>query len=319
MTEAKRSITLVEAYEAWISERQAHVLEETTKRSRADVEAFLDKIGSDAGFTPDDLYRRCQKYVDYLAQSDQPLTIRRKLTSIKGMFNWCIRHGYLPSNPMNLVRLPPLQHKEHQLYTHEEYLRIREAAKGTENYWLVTCAYRTGLSLVDICNLKWESVDLKNLMIVTNRQKLKRKGGGRVQIPILSGSDLHQCLLILKEAPMVDAWPGPGYVCHGLALKYQANPNTVKISYDRLRAKLGIKTSFKAWRNTFISGLANSGVSTAIGCKISGHSNPAQFAEYVKPDLVALRDVVTRATDFMERKHENQITIREPNESSLPG
>ncbi len=310
-------MTLHEAAEEYLNEKAAHVKPETNDAARYEILQWLEAMGTDAGLkgkdglmVADELTKRFQRYITSLSQRCTPMTVRKKVAPPCGVFGWLVRRGFMALNPANMITLPPLRQVEHSLYTHEEYLQIREACKGTELFWLVTCAYRTGLSMVDICNLRWEHVDLQNLMIVKHRQKLKRKGGGRVQIPILPGSDLHQGFLLLREAPTEDAWPGPGYVHHGLALIYQSCEPTMMMRYRRICNEMGIKKKFKDWRNTFISGLANSGVDTAIGCKISGHANPAQFAAYVKPDPAALRDVLIRATDFMERKHENQITIK---------
>jgi integrase len=281
----RREITLADAAEEYLKEKAGHILPHTLDDARRQLEFWLEAMGTNDGLRGKDglmlvdvLTSRLKKYVAEISARCTPNTVRYKLSQPAGVLNWLVCNGYLLLNPMKRVQLPPLKHAEKVVYTHEEYLRIRKACEGSELHWLVTCAYRTGLSMVDICNLRWESVDLKNLIIITNRQKLKRKGGGRVYIPILPGSDLHQGFLLLKEAPVEDAWPGPGYVHHGLALIYQSNEPVMMMRYRRFLKELGINKKFKDWRNTFISGLANSGVATAIGCKISGHSNPAQFA-----------------------------------------
>lgn len=310
-------ITLYEAMEAYLQERAPHVLPYTTEASRRIARLFLIAMGPYSRLDRwdhelwDAISHRLQLYVASMSHLN-PSTIRDRLKPVSGCFNWCIRHGYVNFNPVTFLKLPPLRKTEPVIYNHEEYLQITKAAKGTPLHWLVICAYRTGLSMVDICNLKWSSVDLLNMMIITNRQKLARSGGGRVYIPILHNSDMHQCLLILKEAPLEDAWPGPGYVCHELALRYHVSSFAVVTSYARLMSKLGINKTFKSWRNTFLSGLANSGVQTVIACKMSGHSNPAMLAHYVKPDPIALRDVLTQATDFMEKRDQNKITIKKP-------
>lgn len=316
-----KTVTLADAVDGYLESLKGHLLPRTIEVNGTIASEFLRFIGSKHGLRGkygaeliDGLARKTQAWVNsMIAEGLKPSTIHWKMCTIRALFNWCIRFGYMTVNPAAFVRMPPVPSITKPIYTHDEYLKIINAAKGTHNYWLVVCAYRTGLSMVDICNLKWESVDMINLMISLRRQKMKRKGAGAVTVPFVEGSDIHECLLTLQDAEVNDAWPGPGYVHHGLARMYQTEDSSVVRSYKRLLAKVGIEgRSFKSWRNTFISKLANSGVNHVVACKMSGHSNPAQFAAYVKPDVVAMRQAIVISSEFMEGRNENKIQIKSP-------
>lgn len=313
-----RTITLAEAVDRFLEYRRGNRSEQTVMADEQILRDFLIAMGSSRGFSGKDslamveeFARRIQKWIDHLLKTRKPATVSQYKIRAHAVFQWCIQHGYLSHNPAQFVRVPPIEKPVLPIFTHEQYLQCRAFSQGTYLHWMVTCAYRTGLSLVDVCLLRWEEVDMDNLVISRKRHKMRNLGGRPVIIPFLDGSDIHQSLLLLQEAPSDDSWPGPGYVHHELAGLYMGSHARLGETHKRMLQKLGIKgLSFKSWRNTFISGIANSGANPSIACKMSGHSNPTMLAHYIKPDVSALREAITRASDFMERKNEKQITLK---------
>jgi integrase len=313
-----KTITLAEAVDRYLEERREVVKEDTYIKESMALTRFLEAMGTSQGLSRTDrlslvegLANRLQAWVDRMNKTKKPWTIRYYTCQASHIFRWCIRNGYMINNPMQFVRVPRIQRPVLPIFTHEQYLQCLECTKGTAMHWLITCAYRTGLSMVDICTLRWEEVDMDNLIIQRKRQKILHTGAPPVIIPFLEDSDLHQSLLLLREAPVEDAWPGPGYVHHELAATYKGSHARICMLHAAMLRRLGIKgLTFKSWRNTFISNIANSGANAVIACKMSGHANPAMLAAYIKPDISALREAITKASDFMERKNEKQITIK---------
>lgn len=246
-----------------------------------------------------------------------PRTINIKAGSIRRFLRWCGECGYMKDPPvkgviMHMERARPLP----TLYTDDEYERIKAATKGTHNHFMTIVARNTGMSMVDVCHLRWSHIDMGNLTILTNRIKTSWRNTNPCRIPFLANSDLHLMLQGLIERRVMkwgnenDDWVNPD-----LRGCYQYRSHKVVEGYTRMLKKLGIKgKSFKNWRNTFISMLVNSGMASELVMKITGHTNTKVFAAYINPDWESLRNGMQKAFQWAEnketvkelRKHNNQ-------------
>jgi integrase len=95
---------------------------------------------------------------------------------------------------------------------------------------------------------------------------------------------------------------GSGYVCPNVADRYTRNSNGVKQDYEWLLRKAGLKTSlerkgmravplktFHSLRHTFISRLAEKGVSPLVIQSMTGHTTNAMTERYSHIGLDAKR------------------------------
>lgn len=243
-----------------------------------------------------------------------PATINSKTVSIRQFLRWCGECGYMEDPPINAVTMRRIvQGPLPAIFTEDEYDRIKEASKGTHHYFMTVVARNTGMSLIDVCHLRWVCVDLDHLTILTNRIKTAWRGINLCHIPILANSDLHLMLQELQAQRVIkfgnenDDW-----VNQDLRGCYLYSGHQVKMSYRRMLNKLGIRgKSFKNWRNTFISMLANSGMNLALACKVTGHKDPKIFADYIKPDMDAIHTGVQSAFQWAAGK-ETVKELRKP-------
>lgn len=171
--------------------------------------------------------------------------------------------------------------------------------------WLIILGYRTGMSLIDCCHLRWENVHLDDngpSYISIIRQKMATRSGekARCQIPIIPGSDLHKWLLGRKQVVNYKRFDGINdYVhqdCPGL-YAWSGGFDGIHEQLRRIFKGAGIPkgTTFKNLRNSLCSNLVNSGMNIALVCKITGHSNPKMLLTYLKPDRMALQDGMAKA------------------------
>lgn len=257
--------------------------------------------------------KRIQVWLDKFATNHSSAYVGKHLNVFRVFFNWCHRKEYLIMSPSKLLRPPRNRRPPVLTFSHEEYLKIKEATAGTMWHWFTICSYRTGMSPVDVCLLRRASINWESMVITAARHKLLHMGDFTVTIPILPGSDLHEQLTALWENP-VDMWPGPDYISPELASQYLSR-HTIRViftPYTNILRKLGIqRKTARHWRHTFLSGLANSGINTALGCKMSGHTNPRMFTRYVLPDVDAMRQALMKSNEFMERKHNDKIQIKD--------
>lgn len=232
-------------------------------------------------------------------------TINKKATILKAFLRWCELNEFIAKAPVTAV----ITHQEKkkplpQIYTDDEYERIKEFTKGTHLYYMTVVGRNTGLSMVDVCHLRWACVDLDDLFIRTNRIKLAWRGIDICHIPIIANSDLHLMLQELQGQKIVRYNnENDDYVHHEAQGRYAYKMEFLVMEYRSMLKKLGITgKTFKNWRNTFISMLANSNANLALACKISGHKDPSIFAAYVRPDKESLRSTLQSAFQWQEGK-----------------
>lgn len=239
--------------------------------------------------------------------------INRINTVIKGFIKFLVKMGYIHDEISDIVPKAKEQPQaESKIFTEEEYEKIKAYCKGREwcqiHLWLIILAYRTGMSLVDCCHLRWCNVHLNDngpSYIEVRRIKTERFGAGAVcHIPIIPFTDVHTWLLFLKDNvvryPMASGIndyvqpDAPGlYAC-----TFQRPQQDFKNIFIRAGIEPGKtkdRKSFKHLRNSFCSNLINSGAQTALICKMTGHQNMKTLLGYLKPDTRAMQEELAKA------------------------
>jgi integrase len=146
------------------------------------------------------------------------------------------------------------------------------------------------------------------MMIRCVRIKLKRLGDKAIcWIPIITDSDLHVELLKMRQALATETRyeVDEDFVCPELAHRYTGSDSSPQAGqlYNRI-TKLYPGRSFKTFRSTFASNLANSGMNIGLATKMTGHSDPKSLMIYVRPDPNALREGLEKALEYGKNKHD---------------
>ena len=172
----------------------------------------------------------------------------------------------------------------------------------------------TGLRLGDCCLMRWASIDLERKLLTVKPRKTANYDRS-ISIPIVS--ELESAL---KNAAR---WNDSNdFVLPNIAGRYGHNPCGVQKDYEYILQKAGIQTSierpgmkavpfktFHSLRHTFISRLAEKGVSPLVIQSMSGHTTMAMTERYSHIGLDAKR----RA---LEEKAEPGKETQPPEESS---
>lgn len=212
--------------------------------------------------------------------------------------------------------LPPLPKEacaDAEIFTDEDYAKIKAYCKDREwtqpHLWLIILAYRTGMSMIDCCYLRWRDVHMNEdgpSFIDIHRIKTKRLGAKALcQIPIIPFTDLHDWLLKLKKLEHLNYKRFDGIAdfvhqdCPGL---YECTFQRLRHDFKLIFQKAGIdkKKTFRHLRNTFCSNLVNSGAQLALICKMTGHNNVQTLLRYLKADRESMEDGLHKAFQFAE-------------------
>lgn len=232
------------------------------------------------------------------------------LVYLRGFLKWAENNELLPEVLRKcIVMKPTIKRPRLPIFTEEEYERIKEASRGTPYHYLAILGYRCGMTVIDGCLLRWDNVDMDNLFIEASRMKMVSRQPAQYKIPIIAGGDLHQMLINMHKLKTAYGNDNDNYVSPYMASFYKMHNGSSLINhyFSNLIKRLGIKgKTFKQFRNTFVSQLANSEGNLALACQMTGHSDPKTFMEYVKPDPDALRSMVMKAQAWAEKQKEKK-------------
>jgi integrase len=182
--------------------------------------------------------------------------------------------------------------------TEEQFRMIQRGARNSWIIWPVTLSWYTGMAWVDCCHLKWNEIDFHRRIITKRRSK----SSTICQIPFLENGELHRNLLAKQAAreprqPMTGETcvDGDEYVCAVSARRYHGRGRD---AFTRALVAVGLNgrgISIHSLRVSFCSRMANSGVSSAVAMRMTGHTNGTMFARYVRCDVGALHQALEQS------------------------
>lgn len=119
--------------------------------------------------------------LDYYNKSNlKSVTIRRKISSLKGFYKYLCRNNRVLDNPFNYVTLPKKEKKLPQYLNSEEMIEIFNSIDitdflGLRNRLVMELLYATGIRVSELINIKIEDIDIENKSIrVTGKGNKER-------------------------------------------------------------------------------------------------------------------------------------------------
>lgn len=205
---------------------------------------------------------------------------------------------------------PAIVHQEPAMFTEQEYEQIKAYCTGRNwcqtHLWLFILAYRTGMSLVDACHLRWCNVHLNDnepSFIDIHRIKIARLGEKSLcRIPIIPFTDVHGWLLQLKKVEHLNYKRHDSiqdFVHQDAPGLYAYASQRIHHDFKSIFTRAGVTgKTFKNLRNSFCSNLVNSGTQIALVAKMSGHNNFEMLLRYLKADRRALQDGLAKSFQY---------------------
>jgi integrase len=236
-----------------------------------------------------------QDYVNKLFDEHKPGTASEYWKCVRRFLSWLERTERIKRSPHTAIRKPTVRHEQTvNPITREDYIKLREAAAGHWMDWVIMLGWNTGMSLADCMLLKWSNINTDRCFIRINRIKT----GTEAVIPFDPNDELGRAI-IARQQDDPDADP-ESFVCQDAGSRANIASEAVsangRAAFRYIAAKAGVVgKSFHSLRHSFVSMLANSGMSTVMATKVSGHTDPKVFARYVHVDTEALRIGVINA------------------------
>lgn len=176
--------------ELWLHGRSQH----TQRAYGKDISDFLDFV--DAPLRNVTL-RQLQSYSDHLHSKNlSPASAKRKLASVKSLFTFSHKIGYLMFDVGKPLKIPACKDKlAERILSEEEVQTIISSAKNTRNRLIIKTLYYTGIRVSELASLKW-----KNLQSRNDGGQLTVLGKGGKTNTVLIPAHLWNELLILGSS-----------------------------------------------------------------------------------------------------------------------
>ena len=236
---------------------------------------------------------------------------------VRGFIRWLNIYEYLEQDHSRCIPMLPMPApKTAETFTEKEYQQVKDYCHGRlwcqPHLWLIILAYRTGMSLVDCCHLRWRDVHLSldgPSFIDIYRIKTQRMGQKAMcQIPIVPFTDVHDWLVMLKKAEPSNYKRHDGITdfvhqdCPGL---HWCTFQRIQNDFRNILSRSGVVPNppgrtFRHFRNTFISNLVNSGVQMNLIMKMTGHNNAMMLMRYLRADRTALQEGAQKSFEYAQ-------------------
>jgi integrase len=286
-----------QALEDWLNSLKGSIAPATNSKYTGIKNAFLEWLGRRALSSITTV--TAKDFLEYrnhlLSEGRTPKTADLIVRKILGApFRQAVKLGTLTTNP--LANVPPLKKGQFVkgVFTPEEIARL---VNVSQKDWkgAILAGYFTGARLQDVCNLRWDNIDLVKKVISFRAGKTDQR------ITVAIHPQLEDHLMQCADSDDSRAFVFPelaGKRSTPLSFAFKQLMEKAGIEAGVAREKLGAKgktISSRSWhslRHSFNSALANSGVSQELRQKLTGHSSAEMNAIYTHHELETIRQAV---------------------------
>ena len=289
--------TTSEFLNAWLAGREGAKAAATVLKYKQAVREFIAHLDKRASLPLNAIRSSdCTAFRDHCKSLGRtPSSINNLMKCLSAAFESAQREGVVPHNPCKAV--PVLKDPEKQRRQTFTAQQVQTLLNYADNVWkgLILFGYFTGLRLHDIVNIKWENLDLDGRWL----RVTAKKTGKEVSVA------LHQDLVNwLAQQPKASS---KGFVLDELKKQSAAH---VSRSFTRFMKRAGVKgdlirkakgkaghnlngLTFHSLRHTFISAMANGGVTEELRKEIVGQTTGAVHKIYTHHEAERLRAAIT--------------------------
>jgi len=271
-----------------------HYLEDQKHYSANTVIAYLDDVRTLGAFLDTEdlgsLFRVSERvakfYISYLHGTYTAKSIRRKISSVKSMFDCLITDQYLQTNPFQNAVLPKEDKKLPKfIYENEinEFLdRIDTSSLvGKRNLALFELLYGSGLRVSEIVGIRLSDIDYQTKTIL-----IHGKGSKDRYVPIHDTSIARMRDYIIIVRPVFRARTET-VDDHTLFVNFKGTPLSDRGVRDILDRELSrqvssLKISPHTFRHSFATHLLNHGVDLRTVQELLGHKSLSTTQIYTK-------------------------------------
>jgi len=282
---ALRSETTENFFRSWAESKAKSKADGTAKRYAKTVASFLEYLGTKAtrplgAVTSKDIegYRDLQ-----ITEGKAETTANMEVKTLRIVFNLARRQGIILTNPTEAVDFLDGESQQRSPFSIDQVMAI---LKKSDKEWkgLILVGVCTGLRIGNASRLEWKNIDLDRGTIGVRVEK-RTRGKPRKNLENVILPDLKDYLLSIppeKRSPEMPLFPSLCLIrpsgCRGLSQIFQEIMHAAEVyarEDERIIKGKGRRfndLTFHSLRHTYVSFMANRGVSKEIRKKLAGHT-----------------------------------------------
>ena len=235
--------------------------------------------------------------VSLLEEKINSRSARRKISSLKSFFKFCLREKSIERNPMQKIVSPKVA-KQLPVFVDEQRMDLlldkvefKEGFPGVRDKLVINIFYQTGIRLSELCNLKDTDVNLYNLTI----KVLGKRNKERV-IPVSTTLKNE----IANYINLRNISISKELLANNFFVLDNGNKIYDKFVYRLVKTKLGAittgqKKSPHVLRHTFATQMLNRGAEINAVKEILGHASLAATQVYTHNTIEKLKNIYKQA------------------------
>lgn len=236
-------------------------------------------------------YIDLRKYLAHLrTRHYKPRTLARKLSSLRSLFKFLNREGYIKKNPAVLLMTPKLDKTLPKFLSEKEVVRfleapIKEGVLGLRDKAIFETLYSSGLRVSELVGLNVESIDyISNIVRVMGKGKKERL----VPIGDRAVDAIRDYLKIRKSNARM------------LFLNKNGKPLSDRgvrkiINKQILKTSMQMKVSPHVFRHSFATHLLDRGADLRSVQELLGHTNLSTTQIYTHISTERLKNVYAKS------------------------
>lgn len=220
---------------------------------------------------------RVEDIQDYLIMLEmkgyKPATISQKLNSIKSLFTYAVKVGYIALSPCVVVKSPVVHDQiSTKLLTLEDVKKLVDGAKCDRDRLIIKFLFALGLRVSELVKMRWDDF----YFLGGGEIKVGIIGKGNKKRELLVPSGLYQELLTIKEND--NPW-----VFHAWSHCSPLKTNTVFYMIKRIAKKVGVNENVSAhWlRHSHATESLRKGCDLSLLMQSLGHSTISTTQKYL--------------------------------------
>jgi len=216
-------------------------------------------------------------FLAYLNQKYAPRSVARKLSSLRGFYNFLLREEKVDKNVFLDTANPKIEKRLPKLVYDEEIEKMFEAidtttAIGKRDYALLEILYGTGLRVSEFTSLRLQDVDFYNQMFI-----VKGKGSKERYVPFHDGIKIALLDYLIFARDEL-AKRNKNKVSDKLFLNFKGGPLTprgVRVILNELNSKAMNNSNISPHmlRHSFATSLLDNGADLRSVQELLGHAN----------------------------------------------
>lgn len=224
-------------------------------------------------------------------KNNQPITRRRKLTSLKNFFGFLENEGSIKNNPVKNIAMPKVKEKEPSYLIESELKKLTRTVSEDKskhqkrNELMVKILIETGIRISELTNLSVGDIDMEAKTIT-----VKRKGGQKQSIPI--NTELAKNIRQLSKGKEMSE---PLLMSSFKKRITQRRVGMLVQGYLKLAGIIKPNISVHSLRHSFCSRLLEKGVNLKTIQILAGHKNISTTERYLHIAKSRLRKEVRLA------------------------